>query len=171
MFETIARRHKQWQNLALGMTSKTKKDTAKELDKKRRPKTVTEAQQINKLTNTGKISRAPAKLTVTSTRRFFTRRDRQNQTVKQTFFEKHPPSEPIDDNYNNPVSIETIPFHPLIINQIISKKIKKAAVRTHKSQQSSGLDAYEYRHDLTHFGNKQLNFKNQWQKWLKKTGH
>ena len=76
----------------------------------------------------------------------------KGKTVEQNLIEKHPPSKPIDENYITPVSDETIPFHPLIFDQINGQHIKKAAMRTHGSHGPSGLDAKEWRRILTHFG-------------------
>ena len=73
------------------------------------------------------------------------------KTVEQTFIEKHPPSEPIDENNITPVSNETIPFHQSIFRQINGQHIKKAAMKTHGSHGPSSLDANELRRILTHF--------------------
>ena len=79
--------------------------------------------------NTGKISRAIAKLTenrelteskTNSKSKGVLSLDEivKGKTKEQTLIEKHQPSEPIDENYNTPVSNETIPFHPSIFDQI-----------------------------------------------------
>ena len=96
-----------------------------------RRKTETEAQNFNKLINTGKISSAIAKLTDTSKSVLSLDEIAEGKTVEHTLIEKHQPSKPIDENYNTPVSNETIPFHPSIFDQINGQHFKKAAMRTH----------------------------------------
>ena len=122
------------------------------LTKGSRRKTESEAQQFNKLMNTGKISSAIAKLTDTSKGVLPLVEIVKGKKVGQTLIEKHPPSEPIDENYITPVSNETIPFHPSIYNQINGQHVKRAAMRTHGSHGPSGLDANEWRPISAHFG-------------------
>ena len=122
------------------------------LTKGSRRKTETEAQQINNLINTGKISSAIAKLTDTSNGILSLDEIVKGKTVEHTLIEKHLPYVPIDENCITPVSNETIPLHPLIFDQINGQDIKKAAIRTHGSHGRSGLDANEWRRILTHFG-------------------
>ena len=88
------------------------------LSKGSKRKTETEAQHFNKLLNTGKISSATAKLTDTSKGVLLLDEIVKCKTVEHTLIDKHPPSEPIDENYITPVSNETIPFHPSIFDQI-----------------------------------------------------
>ena len=102
--------------------------------------------------NTGKISSAIAKLTDTSKGALSLDEIVKGKTEEQTLIEKHQPSKPIDENYNTPVSNETIPFHPSIFDHINGQHIKKAAVRTHGSHGPSGLNAIEWRRVLTHIG-------------------
>ena len=128
------------------------------LTKGSRRKTETEAQQFNQLMNTGKISSAIAKLTDTSKGVLSLDEIVKGKTVEQTLIEKHPPSEPIDENYITPVSKETVHFHPSIFDQINGQHIKNAAMRAYGSQRPSGLDANERRRILTNFG-QQLRFQ------------
>ena len=116
-----------------------------------RRKTENEAQQFNKLMNTGKISCSIAKLTDTPKGVLSLDEIVECKTVEQTLIEKQPPSKPIDENYITTVSNETIPFHPSIFDQIDGQHIKKAAMRTHGSHGPSGLNANEWRRILTHF--------------------
>ena len=139
--KTIARRLKQWQDGDLDELYNEGKALQMRLLKGSRRKTETEAQQFNKLMNTGKISSANAKLTDTFKGVLSLDAIVKGKTVEQTLIEKHPPSKPIDENYITPVSNETIPFHPLIFDQINGQHIKKAAMRTHGSHGPSGLDA------------------------------
>ena len=117
-----------------------------------RRKTETEAQQFNKLMNTGKLSSAIEKLTDTSKGVLSLDEIVKGKTVEQTLIEKHSPSKPIDENYTTPVSNETIPFHPSVFDQKNGQHIKKAAMRTHGSHGPTGLDANEWKRNLTHFG-------------------
>ena len=149
--KTIARRLKHWQDGDLDGLYNEGKALQMRLLKGSRRKIETEAQQFNKLMNTGKISSAIAKLTDTSKGVLSLDEIVKGKTVEQTLIEKHPPSEPINENYITPVSNETIPFHPSIFDQINSQHIKKAAMRTHGSHGPSGLDANEWRRILTHF--------------------
>ena len=126
------------------------------LTKVSRRKIETEAQQFNKLMNTGKISSAIAKLKDKSKGVLLLDEIVKCKTVEQTCIEQHPPSEPIDGNYITPVSNETIPFHPSIFDQINGQYIQKAAMRTHGSHGPSGLDANEWRQVLTHFGQQSI---------------
>ena len=150
--KTKSRRLKQWQDGDLDGLYNEGKALQMRLLKGSRRKTETEAQQFNKLMNTGKISSAIAKLTDTSKGVLSLGEIVKGKTVEQTLIEKHPPSEPINENYITPVSNETIPFHPSIFDQINGQHIKKAAMRTHGSHGPSGLDANEWRRILTHFG-------------------
>ena len=86
-----------------------------------RKKTEIEAQQFN----ARKKSSAIAKLRDTSKGVLLLDEIAIGETVEQTFIEKYPPSEPIDENYITPVSIKTIPFHPLIFDQINGQHIKQ----------------------------------------------
>ena len=129
-----------------------------------RRKTETEAQQFNKLMNTVKIPSSIAKLTDTSKGVLSLDEIVKGKTVEQTLIEKHPPSEPINENYITPVSNETIPFNPSIFDQINDQHIKKAAMRTHGSHGPSGLDANEWRRFLPHFGQQSVEI-------AKKIGH
>ena len=149
---TIAKRLKQWQDGDLDGLYNEGKALQMRLLKGSRRKTETEAQQFNKLMNTGKISSAIAKLTDTSKGVLSLDEIVKGKTVEQTLVEKHPPSEPINENYITPVSNKTIPFLPSIFDQINDQHIKKAAMRTHGSHGPSGLDANEWRRILTHFG-------------------
>ena len=124
--------------------------------KVRRRKIGTEAQQLNKLMNTGKITSAIAKLTDKSKGVLSLDEIVEGKVVEKTFIEKHPPSEPIDENYITPVSNETIPFHPSIFDQINGQHIQKAAMRLHGSHGPSGLDTNEWRQILTHFGQQSI---------------
>ena len=126
--KTIARRLKQWQDGDLDGLYNEWKALQMPLTKGSRRKTETEAQQINKLMKTGKISSAIAKLTDTSKAVLALDEIVKGKTVEQTLIEKHPPSEPIDENYITTVSTETIPFHPLIFDQMNGQHIKKAAI-------------------------------------------
>ena len=139
--KTLARRPKQWQDGHLDGLYNQEKALQMRLLKGSRRKTETEAQQFNKLMNTGKISSAIAKLTDTSKSVFSLDEIVKDKTVEQTLIEKHPPSKPTNANYITPVSSETIPFHTSIFDQIIGQHIKKAAMRTHGSHGPSGLDA------------------------------
>ena len=159
--KTIARRLKQWQDGDLDGLYNEGKALQMRLLKGNRRKTETEAQQFNKLMNTGKISSAIAKLTDTSKGVLSLDEIVKSKTVEQTLIEKHPPSEPINENYNTPVSNETIPFHPSIFDQINGQHIKKAAMRTHGSHGPSGLDANEWRRILTHFGQQSVEISKQ----------
>ena len=150
--KTIARQLKQWQDGDLDGLYNEGKALQMRLLKGSRRKTKTEAQKFNKLINTGKISSAIAKLTDTSKGVLSLDEIVKGKTVEQTPVAKHPPSEPINENYITPVSNETIPFHPSIFDQINGQPIKKAAMRTHGSHGPSGLDANEWRRILTHFG-------------------
>ena len=154
--KTIARRLKQWQDGDLDGLNNEEKALQMRFTKGSRRKTETEAQQFNKLMNTGKISSAIAKLTDTS--KGVLSRDEivKCKTLEQTLIERHPPSEPIDDNYTTPVSKETIPFHPSIFDEINGQHIKKAAIGTHGSDGPSFLDANELRRILTHFGQQSI---------------
>ena len=149
---TIARRVKQWQDGDLDGLYNEGKALQMRLLKGSRRKTETEAQQFNKLMNTGKISSSIPKLRDTS--KGVLSRDEivKGKTVEQTLIEKHPTSKPIDENYITPVSNETTLFHPSIFDQINGQHIKKAAMRTHGSHGPTGLDANEWRRILTHFG-------------------
>ena len=148
----IARRLKQWQDGDLDELYSKRKALQMRLLKGRRREVETEAQHFNKLMNTGKISSAIAKLTDTSKGVLSFDEIVKGKTVEQTLIEKHPLSKPIDENYFLPVSNETIPFHPSIFDQINCQHSKKAAMRTHRSHQPSGLNANEWRRILTHFG-------------------
>ena len=150
--KTIARRLKQWQDGDLDGLYNEGKALQMRLLKGSRRKTETEAQQFNKLMNTGKMSSSIAKLTDTSKGVLSLDEIVKGKTVEQTLIEKHSPSKPIDENYITPVSNETIPFHPSIFDQINGQHIKKAAMRTHGSHGPSGLYANEWRRILTHFG-------------------
>ena len=151
--KSIARRLKQWQDGDLDGLKNEGKALQMRLLKGSRRKTETEAQHFNKLMSTGKISSAIAKLTDTSKGVLSLDEIVKGKTVEQqTLIEKHLPSKSIDENYITPVSNETIPFHPSIIDQINGQHIKKAAMRTHGSHGPSGFDANEWRRILTHFG-------------------
>ena len=150
--KTIARRLKQWQDGDLDGLHNEGKALQMRLLKGNRRKTETEAQQFNKLMNTGKITSAIAKLTDTSKSVLLLDEIVKGKTVEQTLIEKHPPTKPIYETYITPVSNETVPFHRSIFDQINGQHIKKAAMRTHGSQGSSGLDANDWRRFLTHFG-------------------
>ena len=121
-----------------------------------RRKTETEAQQFNKLMNTGKISSAIAKLTDTSKGVLSLDEIVIGKAVEQTLIEKHQSSEPFDENFITPVSNETIPFHPSTFNQMKGQHIKKAHMKTHGSHGPPGLDANECRRILTHFGQQSI---------------
>ena len=101
--------------------------------------------------NTGKISSANAKLTDTSMGVLSLEETAKGQTVEQ-IFEKHPPAEPVKSNYITSCSEDTIPFHSSTFDQINAQKIRKAAMTTNSTLGTSGLDAYEWRPMLTHFG-------------------
>ena len=116
--KTIARRLKHWQVGDLDGLYNERKALQMRLLKGSRRKTETEAQQFNKLMNTGKISSAIAKLTDTSKGVLSLDEMVKGKTVEQILIEKHPPSKPIDENYITPVSNKTIPFHPSIFDQI-----------------------------------------------------
>ena len=118
----------------------------------RKKKVETEAQQFNKLMNTGKISSAIAKLTDTSEGVLSLEETVKGQTVEQILTEKHPPDEPVNSNYITSCSEDTIPFHSSTFDQINAQKVRKAAMTTHGSHGPSGLDANEWRRILTHFG-------------------
>ena len=121
------------------------------LTKGSRRKTETEAQQFHKKMNTGEILSAIAKLKDPSKSVLSLDEIIKGKTVEQTLIEKHPSSEPIEENYSTPVSNETIRFHPSIFDQINGQHIKKAAMRTHGSHGPSALDANEWRTTSTHF--------------------
>ena len=150
--KTKARRLKRWQDGDLDGLYNEWKALQMRLLKGSRRKTETEAQQLNKLMNTGKISSAIAKLTDTSKGVLSLNEIVKGKTVEQTLIEKHTPSKAIDENYITPVSNETIPFHPSIFDQINGQRMKKGAMRTHGSHGPSGLDANELRPILTQFG-------------------
>ena len=154
--KTLARRLKQWQDGDLDRINNLGKALQMRVLKESRRKTETVAQQFKKLMNTGKISSAIAKLTDTSKGVLLLDEIVKGKTVEQTLLEKHPPSEPINENYITPVSQETIPFHPSIFHQVNGQHIKKAAMRTHGLHGPSGLDANEWRRILTHFGQKSV---------------
>ena len=139
----IARRLKQWQGGDLDGLYNEGKALLMRLLKGNGRKTETEAQQSNKLMNTGKISSAIAKLTHTPNGVLSLDEIVEGKAVEQTLIEKHPPSKPIDENYITTVSNETIPFHPSIFDQINGHHIKKAAMRTHGLHGPSGINANE----------------------------
>ena len=112
--KTIARRLEQWQEGDLD-----------DLCKKNGRKIEIEAQQFNNFMNNGKISCAIAELTNTSKGVLLLDEIVERKTVEQTLTEKHPLSEPIDENYITPVSNETILFQPSIFDQINGQHIKK----------------------------------------------
>ena len=153
--KTIARRLKQWQDGDLDGVYNEGKALQMRLLKGIRRKTETEAQQFNKLMNTGKITSAIAKLTDTSKGVLSLDEIFKGKTVEQTLIEKHPPSKPIDENYITPVSNETILFNQSLFDQINGQHIKKAAMRTHGSHGPSGLDSNEWRRILTYVGQQQ----------------
>ena len=169
--KTIARRLKQWQDGDLDGLYNEGKALQMRLLKGSRRKTETEAQQFNKLMNTVKIPSAIAKLTDTSKGVLSLDEIVKGKTVEQTLIEKHPPSEPINENYITPVSNETIPFNPSIFDQINDQHIKKAAMRTHGSHGPSGLDANEWRRFLTHFGQQSIEISKTIAEIAKKIGH
>ena len=169
--KTIARRLKQWQDGDLDELYIEGKALQMRLLKGSRRKIETEAQQFKKLMNFGKISSAIAKLTDTSKGVLSLDEIVKGKTVEQTLIEKHPQSEPINENYITPVSNETIPFHPSIFDQINGQHIKKAAMRTHGSHGPSGLDANEWRRILTHFGQQSVEISKTIAKIAKKIGH
>ena len=74
------------------------------------------------------------------------------ETIEQTIFKKHPPSEPIDDNCFIPLSIEKTLFHLSILDRIKIHRIKKANMRTNGTQRLSGLDANERKRILNRLG-------------------
>ena len=117
--------------------------------------------------NTGKISSAIAKLTDTSKSVLSLDEMVKGKTVEQILIEKFPPSKPIDENHITPVSNKTIPFHPSIFDQINGQHIRKAAMRTHGSHGTSGLDANEWRRILTHFGHQSVEISKTIVKWPK----
>ena len=169
--KTIARRPKQGQDGDLDGIYNEGKALQMHFLKGSRRKTETEAQQFNKLMNTGKISSAIAKLTDTSKGVLSLDEIVKGKTVEHTLIEKNPPSKPIDENYITPVPNETNPFHPSIFDQINGQHIKKAATRTHGSHGPSGLDANEWRRFLTHFGQQSVEILKTIAKIAKKIGH
>ena len=116
------------------------------LVKSKKKKEETEAQQFNKLTSTGKISSAIAKITDTSKGVLSL-----DETVKGQTVEKHLPVKPINKTYTTSCSEDTIPFHSSTFDQINAQKIRKAAMTTHGSHGPSGLDGNEWRRILMHF--------------------
>ena len=124
---------KQWRDGNLDGLYNEGKELEMRLTKGSRRKNESEAQQFNKLMNTGKISSAIAKLTDTSMGVISLDEIVKGKKVEQTLIEKHTPSEPIDGNYITPVSNETIPFHPSIFHQINGQHVKRADMRTHGS--------------------------------------
>ena len=90
--KTITRRLEQWQDGDLDGLYNEKKALQMRLLKGSRRKTESEAQQFNKLMNTGKISSAIAKLTGTSKGALSLDKTVKGKKVEQTIIEKHPPS-------------------------------------------------------------------------------
>ena len=118
---------------------------------KSKKKVETEAQQFNKKMNTLKISSAIVKLTDTSKRVLSLEETVKSQIVERILIEKHPPAEPLNNNYITSCSEDTIPFHSTF-DQINAQKIGKAVMTTHGSHGPSGLNANEWRRILRHFG-------------------
>ena len=93
--KTIARRLKQWKDGDLDELYNEGKALQMRLLKGNRIKAETEAQQFNKLMNTGKISSAIAKLTDTSKGVLSLDEIVKGKTVEHILIEKHPASKPI----------------------------------------------------------------------------
>ena len=100
----------------------------------------------------GKLSSAIAKLTDTSNGVLSLEETFKCQTVEKILIEKHPPAEPLNNNYITSCSEDTIPFHSSTFDQINAQKSRKAAMTTHGSHGPSSLDANEWRPMQTHFG-------------------
>ena len=96
--KTIARRLKQWHKGELDELFKEGKALQMRLVKSKKKKVETEAQQFNKLRNTGKKSSAVAKLPDTSKGVLSLEETIKGQTVEQIIIEKHPPAEPVNSN-------------------------------------------------------------------------
>ena len=150
--KTVARRLRHWHKCELDELFNEGKELQTRVVKSKKKKVETEAQQFNKLMNTGKIFSAFAKLTDTSKGVLSLEETVKGQTVEQILIEKHPPAKPVSSNYITPCSEDTIPFHSSTFDQINPQKIWRAAMTILGSHGPSGLDANEWRRILTHFG-------------------